>query len=309
MTRTVTLSAALAVALTGCSAEAVIDLENARNEARFVPAEAVGTLGFAVAQAQNYGERAVVAQNAFALGASPDEGGCSAVSVTDAILDDGLGSVMFDFNACPGRNGRVHVDQESMLELPDGWEEWDQSDWDSWDGELPDGWEGEVPDGWGGPQASVEMPQSEDNFNVRFTDYSVSLVDVRGAVGVDGDLDGGEVGAHVGISALDYDALASVHGRWSPMQNEPGKWISFGGEFRSMTGVTWTVVADNLGFLDGGECLDAVGGTLTAVFENEAGHAEVTATFDDVCDGCAEVEVDGIAQGEACFSASDLVGE
>ncbi len=296
----------IALTLAGCSAEAVIDLENARNEALFVPAEAVGTLGFAVAQAQNYGERAVVAQNALALGNSPDEEGCSAVSVTDAITDDGLGSVMFDFNSCPSREGRVHVDQESALELPEGW---DEDDWENWDGDLPDGWENDVPDGWGGDErASVDMPETRDNFNVRFTDYSVSIVDVRGAVSVDGDSTGGEVGAHVGIRALDYDTLASVHGRWTPMVNEPGKWISFGGRFSSLTGVQWTIVADNLGFMEGGDCLDAVGGEVTAVFENEAGRTEVTATFDDVCDGCAAVAVDGIDQGEACFSASDLIG-
>ena len=119
----------------GCSMESVIDLENARNEAVFVPAEVVGTLGFAVAQAQNYGERAAVAQNAFSVGNSPDEEGCSAVSVTDDILDDGLGSVLFDFQACPGQAGRVHVDQESVLEIPEGWEQWNE---DGPGGDFPD---------------------------------------------------------------------------------------------------------------------------------------------------------------------------
>jgi hypothetical protein len=296
----------IALTLAGCAPEAVIDLENARNEARFVPAEVVGTLGFAVAQAQNYGERAVVAQNAFAVGTSPDEEGCSAVSVTDAILDDGVGSVMFDFNSCPSHTGRVQVDQESTLELPDGWQDWDEDDWDGWDGQVPDGWDGgSTP---GGEQASIEIAdQADDNFNVRFTDYAVGMVDVRGAVSVDGDLEGGEVGAHVGIAALDYDMLASVSGTWEPMLNEPGKWVSFGGRFNSMTGVDWTVVGDNLGFLST-DCMDAVGGTVTAYFENEAGRTEVTATFDSVCDGCADISVDGIDQGQACFSAADLIG-
>jgi hypothetical protein len=284
--------------------ESVIDLENARNEAVFVPAEVVGTLGFAVAQAQNYGERAAVAQNAFSVGNSPDEEGCSAVSVTDDILDDGLGSVLFDFQACPGQAGRVHVDQESVLEIPEGWEQWNE---DGPGGDFPDDWnEDDLPDN---QQMSVDPPAegSSDNYNVRFTDYSVSIVDVKGAVGVSGDETGGEVGAHVGIDALDYSALASVAGSWTPMANEPGKWVSFGGRFNSMTGVEWTVVADKLGFLDN-ECMDSVGGSLTAYFENEAGRTEVTATFDDVCDGCANVVVDGIDQGETCFSASELIG-
>ena len=294
---------------TGCSIDSVIDLENARNEARFVPAEVVGTLGFAVSQAQNYGERAVVAQNAFARGVDADDEGCSAISVTDDIEDDGLASVLFDFAACPGQDGQVQVDQASTLPaLPDGWENWDQDDWDSWDGQFPDGWnDGSLP---GGEQASVELPaglEEEDGYVVRFADYSVSIVDVRGAIEVSGDANGGEVGAHVGVAALDYDALMSASGSWSRMENEPGKWVSFGGSFNSMTGVEWTVVADNLGFLDS-ECQDAVGGTLTATFDNEAGRSSVTATFDDVCDGCANVVVDGIDQGEACFSASELVG-
>ena len=305
--RGTTLPLVLSLALAGCSAESVIDLESARNEARFVPAELVGTLGFAVSQAQNYGERAVVAQNALALGISPDEEDCSAVSVTDAILDDGLGSVLFDFNRCPDRAGRVHVDQEADLSaLPDGWEQWDG---EGWDGDLPDGWDGDLPND--GSQASIDPPAAADesSFSVNFAGYSVSIVDVRGAVAVTGDTQGGEVGAHVGISALDYNALASVSGEWSTMANEPGRWVSFGGRFNSMTGVDWTVVGDNLGFLNGGECLDAVGGTVTAIFENEAGRTTVVATFDDVCDGCANVEVDGQDQGEACFSASEITGE
>jgi hypothetical protein len=295
----------------GCSADAVIDLENARNEARFVPAEVVGTLGFAVAQARNYGERAVVAQNALSVGNSPDEEGCSAVSVTDNVLDDGIGAVLFDFNACPGRTGQVLVDQESTLpQLPAGWEEWDQDDWDQWDGELPDGWDGpNTPGGDGERQASFDLPSvaDENSYTVRFVDYSVSIVEVKGAVDVSEGVSGGEIGAHIGVSALDYNAVVSVAGRWTPMTNEPGEWVSFGGRFNSMTGVEWTVVADNLGFLDG-DCQDAVGGTLTAIFENEAGRTTVTATFDDVCDGCAHVAIDGIDQGQACFSASELIG-
>jgi len=302
--RTALLGAALLFA-SGCSISDSVDLELAREEARFVPTELVATLGFAVSQAQSYGEDALIAQNDFARGMPSDEARCDSVAITDAVGDDGQGTVLFDFAECPGRNGRVHVAQDiadPLLDggdLPDGW------DGEGWDGDPPDGWEGDFPDG---SQASVEAAPADESVTVTFQGYSASLLEVRGAVGVEGDLDRGTLGARVGLAALDYDALASVHGTWARRLDAPGKWVSLGGTFSSMTGVEWDVRADALGLPDGDECLDAQGGTVTAVFENSAGRTEVVAVFDESCDGCADITVDGYDRGRTCFSADDLVG-
>ena len=47
--------------------------------------------------------------------------------------------------------------------------------------------------------------------------------------------------------------------------------------------------------------MDATAGEITAVFENGLGDVTVTAKFDSVCDGCANIFIDGESAGRVCL--------
>ena len=66
------------------------------------------------------------------------------------------------------------------------------------------------------------------------------------------------------------------------------------------------MIADNIEMAP--DCSDAVGGQMTAIYDNDMGGVEVTALFDDVCDGCATLVVDGVDQGRTCFEGASWFG-
>ena len=156
-----------------------------------------------------------------------------------------------------------------------------------------------------------DMLSGSADVQVSYDDYREGLLAMDGSLalagGLDGDTsEGGGLSANLTVSALDYSTSVNAEGSWSVSPaDEDARLMSFTGEFTSATGLTWTVIASNVETAPG--CFDAVGGELTAIFGNDLGQVEVKAVFDDVCDGCSTLFINGVEQGQTCVPDSPLL--
>jgi len=297
--------AALGIAtsgLTGCQGFADLqDLELARAEARYVPTELGATLGLALMDAREYGAVSAEAQAAWINGEPMTSDGCADVGIVDAMASDDLtGAVRFDFLDCEARSGAVIVSQEldfEMPELPDGS-----------NGDAPDGEEPELPDGTEADITGALDPTASEDGSVGLTyaNYTNGLLRTNGTMLMTEDGDEGTLDADVTLGALDYEGDIDVSGDWVEMADGLATRLNVAGEFISVTGVEWTVVANNVVFQPG--CMDGLGGSLTLVHDNPHGRVTVEAQFDATCDGCATLLVNGEEQATSCFGDGTNIG-
>lgn len=299
----------------GCSTiDEVVDLETARNEARYAPTEVAGTLALAVARAADYSAYSAVVHQSYSDGTPITTDGCIGIDRTDDLEIDGEGEVAYDFSTCGGQAGQVEVMQTIVIEtMPDddGWDE-SQADGDLVDEDgngIPDEYETSEYD----PETALrDMLSGSADVQVEYRQYREGLLEMDGSLALAGGLDGGTseggaLNADMTVSALDYSASIAADGHWSVSPtDEDGRLMSFSGEFTSAAGLTWTVIASNIETVPG--CFDALGGELTATYTNSLGSVEVRAVFDDVCDGCSTLFINGVDQGQSCMPDSPLLG-
>ena len=304
----------------GCSQiDAAVDLETARNEAVYVPAEVAATLALGVARAQDYGSYSSVVHQSYSVGQPITTDGCIGIQLVEAVGADGFGALSYDFAGCSGQSGRVAVEQvvtyeplpedEARDEIP-GEENWTDTDGDGVPDEGPEGAGGL--DGFEGEDLRDLLTGSAD-VSVSYENYSEGLLEVSGTLALTGGVEvaegaSGDLDADLSVSALDYGGAIDATGSWSTAPgSDSDRLLSFAGDFVSSTGLTWTVIASNVQLSPG--CYDAMGGELTATFTNDHGTTEVTAKFDEVCDGCAQMFVDGADIGPVCFPTDKLTGD
>jgi hypothetical protein len=276
------------------------DLELARGEAGYASTEVGAVFAVAMAEAENFAQASVDAQIAYSLGSPITQEGCATVAVDDAADPDGRGIVRYDLSPCPSAKGSVIVAQEFQLTPPD---------------DLPGGGGGggqstdlpEVPPGTEADyNAGVAIAEADASIDVIYAGYSNGLVRATGSLSLTEEAGAGLLDAMVTVGALDYEGHLDVTGEWADVSDGLAARMSFDGSFESATGVEWTVVADNVVFEPG--CMDGLGGELLMVFDNPAGRVTLETVFDDVCDGCADLYVDGEKMGESCFGDGMTLG-
>ncbi len=314
----VTLAASAALFASGCGEIGqLVDLETAHNEAVYVPIEVAGTLALGVVRAQDYGLYSSVVHQSYSSGQPITEDGCIGIALLDGIEADGEGAVRYDFNGCSSQAGAVRVaqsvelptlDDEARDELP---EDWTDSDGDGIPDDLPEGAGDLDPSDLLSGDTLRDLLSTGADVEVVYDAYSEGLLSMEGSLGlrggVQGEEAGGELDADLAVSFLDYSGELDAEGSWRLGDSEAGQRLSFTGDFISSTGLTWTVITDHVELVAG--CMDGIGGQMTAIFENPLGTVEVTARFDDECDGCAAVVVDGVEQGEVCFPLDTFSNE
>lgn len=290
--------------LTGCQGfNDLQDLEMARAEARYVPTEIGATLGVALMDAREYGAISAEAQASWINGEQPQADGCADVGIVDGMsADDLTGAVRFDFPQCEGRSGSVIVSQELDFEVPDYT--------DLPEGEMP---EGEVPEGEFPPGTEADFEDALDptaiedgSVAITYAGYKNGLLRSAGVMAMTEDGDVGTLDADLRIGALDYEGDIDVTGEWTEMADGLATRLNLSGTFNSVTGVDWTVVANNVVFQPG--CMDGLGGDITLVHDNPHGRVTVQAVFDATCDGCATLYVDGEEQATSCFGDGQNIG-
>jgi energy-coupling factor transporter ATP-binding protein EcfA2 len=293
------LLAALGLALgSGCQGFLDIqDLELARGEANYASTEVGAVFAVAMAEAENFGQLAIDAHVAADLGAPITHEGCANVVIDDAVGADGSGVVRYDLSPCPTSSGSVVVAQRFEFTPPDSTSGGDGSAGDP--PEVPPGTEADYTVGGAIDEADASM-------DVVYGGYSNGLLHATGSVSLTEVGGEGDVAAAVRIGALDYEGRLNVTGEWSDVSDGLAARMSFAGTFESATGVDWTVVADNVVFQPG--CMDSLGGELLMIFDNPAGRVTVETVFDDVCDGCATLYVDGEEIAESCFGDGTTIG-
>ena len=291
-------SAAVLSGLSGCEGFSQLqDLELARGEARFVSTELGATLGVAMADGREYSAASAEAQIAWTDGAPMTQDGCAAVSVVDALGTDGTGAVRYDFGACSGRQGAVVVAQEVVREggAPTG----SQGGQGASGPEMPPGSEADS-------GLLQDLEASSASFQVIYSGYENGALRISGHLDMSEDGDVGTVEAQVTLGALDYIGEVDAAGTWVETADALGTRTSVSGTFVSATGVEWSLVADNVVFQPG--CLDGVGGQLSLIHDSPVGRVTAITTFDEVCDGCANLEVDGEDYGRTCFGDGSMIG-
>jgi hypothetical protein len=292
-------------AFAGCdTVDELVDIETAENEAIYIPVEVAATLALGVTRAQDYGAYSSVVQHSYSVGQPITTDGCIGIDMLDLVDGDGSGSLRYDFAACSGQGGAVQVAQTVVL---DG-----QPAGDDWEDMLNEDYEGELPEG-GAPEDLRDLLETSGDVEVSYQGYSEGMLEMNGVMAFSGgvaggdEADGGSLSAQVQVAALDYSAMLRADGTWSSgPSSDDSRLLSFSGEFVSATGLTWTVIARNVEMVP--DCADAVGGELTAIYNNDMGRVEVTARFDDVCDGCADLVIDGQERGKTCYAAADWFG-
>ncbi|MCP4870755.1 MAG: hypothetical protein GY898_18795 [Proteobacteria bacterium] len=287
----------------GCSP--VMDLETARAEAQYMPVEVAATLALGISRAQDYGAHSVAVHSSYSNGTPITQDGCIGIALTDDFAIDGVGELVYDFGACGSQSGLVQVNQTVTYSLPEGQSAEDFADEN--DNGIPDEFENGGMDGSG----LVGEITATANINVTYNGYKEGLLNMSGGMALaggvlDSDGTGGDLAAALSVSALDYGTTVTADGTWAASPANPdAQLLSFAGSFTSATGLEWTIVAENVEMAPG--CNDAMGGQLTARYSGEAGDVEVIAVFDNVCDGCAHLIIDGVSQGQACFPDSPLL--
>ena len=297
-------AAGFVVTTSGCAP--VVDLETARNEAQYMPVEVAATLALSVGRAQDYGAHSAAVHTSYSNGAPITQDGCIGVELLDDLAIDGEGEVRYDFSGCDAQDGTVNVHQTVTYELPDGQSADDLTDEN--DNGIPDELENGGTDGSGAPadvSASTDFQVSYDGYREGLLEMSGEMTLGDGVLATEETPGSGPLAAAMTVGALDYQATIAVDGDWTTRPGDhDSRLLSFAGSFTSATGLTWDVVADNIDLAPG--CNDARGGQLTARYTNESGTVEVVAIFDEVCDGCAQLIVDGVDRGRTCFPESPL---
>lgn len=299
----------LCAAATGCislfaGCSPMIDLETARAEAQYMPVEVAATLALGISRAQDYGAHSVAVHSSYSNGTPITHDGCIGIALTDDLAIDGVGELVYDFGSCGSQSGLVQVNQTITYSLPDGQTADDFADENN--NGIPDEFENGGMDGSG---VDTEVTPTT-NLNVTYNGYKEGLLKMSGGMAMAGGVleadGGGDLAAAMTVSALDYSTTVTADGTWaSSPANPDAQLLSFAGSFTSATGLEWTIVAENVEMAPG--CNDAMGGQLTARYSGSAGDVEVIAVFDDVCDGCAHLIIDGVSQGQACFPDSPLL--
>ncbi len=114
-----------------------------------------------------------------------------------------------------------------------------------------------------------------------------------------GGLNKGELVAAVTTSLLDFQGTAMVAGSVELDLDNATTRLNMGGTFRSATGLDWEVLINDL--VVGTTCLGALSGNINAIFDSPAGRVDVVATADGACNGCLQLEIDGIEQEDLCL--------
>jgi len=291
-----------ALLFAGCAP--VMDLETARAEAQYMPVEIAATLALGVSRAQDYGAHSAAVHASYGNGVPVTSDGCIGIALTDDLAIDGIGELVYDFSHCDSQAGLVQVNETITYSLPDGASADDYAD-ENGNG-IPDEYENGAPDGSG---ATADITATA-NINVTYNGYREGLLTMSGGMALAGGVleaeGGGDLATDMTVSSLDYATSVTASGTWvtSPMDPE-AQLLSFAGSFTSATGLQRDIVAENIATSPG--CNDAMGGQLTARYSGAAGDVEVIALFDDVCDGCATLVIDGVSQGQACFPDSPLL--
>ncbi len=273
------------------------DLEIARGEASYVSTELGATFAFALAEAQRFTDASIEAQVAYEMGNPVEYEGCATVQVANAVGFDGNGTVAYDLSGCPTSSGAVTVAQQFDLGPPP-------------EGGGSGGYGGEAPpDVPPGTEASVQgdaIATADASAQVIFAGYNAGNIGVVGHMAYEQADGGGTIESGVTVSALDYQGRLAMEGEYDVVSDGLATRMSFDGDFESSTGLDWTVVADNVVYQPG--CMDALGGELLMIFDNPAGRVTVETVFDDVCDGCAALYVDGEQVAESCFGDGTTIG-
>lgn len=293
---------ALTGGLSGCQGFTDLqDLELARAEARYVPTELGATLGVALMDAREYSAVSAEAQAAWINGEPMNEDGCANVGIVDGMSSTDLtGAVRFDFPNCDGRSGSVIVSQELDLDMGDIG--------DLPEGDLPPGEEPDLPDGTEADVADALDPTAieDGSVGITYAGYTNGLLRTSGAMLMTEEGDAGTLDADLRLAALDYEGDIDVSGDWIEMADGLATRLNVTGAFVSVTGVEWTVMANNVVFQPG--CMDGLGGSLTLVHDNPHGRVTVEALFDATCDGCATLLVNGEEQATSCFGDGTNIG-
>lgn len=294
------VAAASVFLFSGCeSVNELVDLEMATNEAGYVPLEVAATLALGVTRAQDFGAYSSVVHHSYSVDQPITDDGCIDIQMIESIGADGYGSLRYDFARCNGQGGAVQVEQ-TVTSVAAGEESWD---------DVVNGADVDLD---GQPDDLRDLLETRADVQVSYSGYREGALEMTGGMTFGGGVvgqgtEGGAMATDVAVSALDYCGALAAEGSWSAGQHDDeARMLSFVGDFTSATGLTWTVIADNVEMVP--DCGDAMGGQLTAIFENDLGSVEVTALFDDVCDGCANLVVDGVQQGKTCFASTSWLG-
>jgi hypothetical protein len=287
----------------GCTP--MMDLETARNEAQYMPAEIAATLALGVHRAQDYGTHGAAVHSSYDRGMPITQDGCINIDRTDDLALDGVGQLVYDFRACGSQAGQVIVSQTVTIELPDGIDPDNFTDENS--NGIPDDLEDASADGHGSEVTStVDLEVAYNGYREGLLHMSGTMILGGGRTTDESATPGGVLAADLRVSALDYATSVVASGAWSVSPANPdAQLLSFTGSFASATGLQWEIVAHNIEMTPG--CNDAMGGQLTARYSGEAGNVEVIALFDNLCDGCAQLIIDGVDQGQTCFPESPLL--
>ena len=114
-----------------------------------------------------------------------------------------------------------------------------------------------------------------------------------------GGLNKGELVIALTTSLLDFQGTAMVAGSVDLDLDNGTTRLNMGGTFRSVTGLEWEVFINDL--VVGTSCIGALSGNINAIFDSPAGRVDVIATADGACDGCLQLEIDGIEQEDLCL--------
>lgn len=289
------LATAYALTFDGCEfADSVADLETARGEAEYVPVEVAATVALGVARALDYGAYSSVVHSSYATGQPITADGCIGIQVVQAIGADGHGALRYDFAGCPGQGGAAVVEQTiAGIGAGESWEDVVSS------GDVnEDGMEDDLGD----------LLQAEADVMVRYDGYEEGVLRMSGQMALGGGVTGGSSATgplvcSMAVSARGYATSLLAQGEWSGSRyGDDARQVTFAGSLLSAAGLEWTVMGEDVVLSP--DCMGPVGGRLSAVFENDAGRVEMTATFDQACDGCADLLLDGVSQGRTCFAAA-----
>ncbi len=114
-----------------------------------------------------------------------------------------------------------------------------------------------------------------------------------------GGLNKGELVAAITTSLLDFQGTAMLAGSVELDLDNATTRLNMGGTFRSVTGLEWEIVINDL--VVGTSCLGALSGDINAIFDSPAGRVDVIASADGSCNGCLQLEIDGIEQEDLCL--------
>tara|TARA_B100000029_G_scaffold291910_1_gene285476 strand:+ start:161 stop:1231 length:1071 start_codon:yes stop_codon:yes gene_type:complete len=315
---------------------ALVDIETARAEARYVPIEVVAVMGLGLGMAFQYGSQTGEVLAAQLQGQSVPQGDCYSIDVVNPVDLEGNGAVAFDFAQCESRGGSVTVHQgkTTLPEIPalPGSEGRDDGIEIPTDGSIPEG----LPEDLEGLQdlTEEELQELVDSIlegsasaavGVVYDDYNESLLNIEGgitlsstvalneltpgaggseetlggAAGLPLSLTKGTLETDIATSVFDYAGTAVLAGPFSVDPDTMQSTINLDGTFTSTTGLEWEIIINDL--VIGGDCLGAVSGNINAIYDGPSGRVDVVATANGACDGCIQMEVDGVEQPDLCL--------